>query len=129
MRERTQTGEAGSIPETLISNWNGVEEKTIEAVRLRHRSYSTEKTYISWLRQFQGFVKCKVLQSLDGKDLQDFCNSSATLDRIYIMSIHAKGRFAAANLLSCQIFSPPVNYYRISAKKCHFLFALTVTIK
>jgi integron integrase len=63
---------AGGIPETLINDWKAVEEKTIEAIRLRHRSYSTEKTYILWLRQFQGFVKSKDLKELYGKDLQDF---------------------------------------------------------
>ena len=69
---REHSNEAGGISKALINNWKAVEEKTIEAIRLRHRSYSTEKTYIAWLRQFQGFVKCKELQSLDGKDLQNF---------------------------------------------------------
>ncbi|MBI4655348.1 MAG: integron integrase [Elusimicrobia bacterium] len=63
---------AGGIPETLINDWKAVKEKTIEALRLRHRSYSTEKTYIAWLRQFQDFVKSKYLKDIDGKDLQDF---------------------------------------------------------
>ena len=53
---------AEGIPETLINAWKAVEEKMIEAIRLRHRSYSTEKTYIAWLRQFQGFVKSKELK-------------------------------------------------------------------
>lgn len=65
---------ANSIPETLLNSWKAVEEKTIDALRLRHRSYSTEKTYILWLRQFQGFVKNKDLKDIDGKDLQDFLN-------------------------------------------------------
>lgn len=63
---------ADGIPETLKNDWKAVEEKMIEAIRLRHRSYSTEKTYIAWLRQFQGFVKTKELKDLDGKDIQDF---------------------------------------------------------
>ncbi|MCL5062857.1 MAG: phage integrase N-terminal SAM-like domain-containing protein [Nitrospirae bacterium] len=63
---------AGGISETLINDWKVVEEKTVEAIRLRHRSYSTEKTYIAWLRQFQDFVKSKELKELNGKDLQDF---------------------------------------------------------
>jgi integron integrase len=53
-------------------NWEEIEEKIRQALRLRHRSYSTEKTYVLWLRQFQGFVNGKHLSSLDGKDLQDF---------------------------------------------------------
>jgi len=67
-----QSDKSDGIQETLINDWKAVEKKTIEAIRLRHRSYSTEKTYIAWLRQFQGFVKSKELKNLDGKDIQDF---------------------------------------------------------
>ncbi len=56
----------------MINDWKAVEEKMIEAIRLRHRSYSTEKTYIAWFRQFQRFVKSKDLNSLGAKDIQDF---------------------------------------------------------
>src|SRR3990170_3727840 len=69
---KRHSNKADGISEALISNWKAVEEKTIEAIRLRHRSYSTEKTYTAWLRQFQGFVKSKELKALNGKDLQDF---------------------------------------------------------
>ncbi len=57
-----QSDKSDGIQETLINDWKAVEEKTIEAIRLRHRSYSPEKTYIAWLRQFQGFVKSKELK-------------------------------------------------------------------
>ena len=67
-----EDSDKGGISAELINDWKAVEEKTIEAIRLRHRSYSTEKTYIAWLRQFQGFVKSKDLKELNGKDLQDF---------------------------------------------------------
>ncbi|MDQ7786068.1 MAG: site-specific integrase [Thermodesulfovibrionales bacterium] len=53
-------------------DWKEIEEKMRQALRLRHRSYSTEKTYILWLRQFQGFFDGKHHNSLDGKDLQNF---------------------------------------------------------
>jgi len=68
---------SGGIPETSINDWKVVEKKTIEAIRLRHRSSSTEKTYIAWLRQFQGFVKGRELTALNGKDLQDFLSCLA----------------------------------------------------
>lgn len=41
------SAQASSISEELINKWKAVEEKTTEALRLRHRSYSTEKTYIA----------------------------------------------------------------------------------
>jgi len=61
--------------ETLTSDssdWQRMEEKLREALKLRHRSYSTEKTYIIWLRQFKGFINGKQPNSLTGKNLQDF---------------------------------------------------------
>lgn len=69
---QTAPDENGRPSATIINDWKTIEGKTIEAIRLRHRSYSTEKTYIAWLRQFQGFVKSKDLKELSGKDLQDF---------------------------------------------------------
>jgi len=54
------------------SDWQKIEERLREALKLRHRSYSTEKTYIIWLRQFKGFINGKHPDSLEGKDLQDF---------------------------------------------------------
>lgn len=54
------------------SDWKVLEDNLRKALRLRHRSYSTEKTYVTWLRSFQGFVKSKIPSDLEGKDLQDF---------------------------------------------------------
>lgn len=41
------------------NEWNLLETRTRDALRLRHWSYSTEKTYIAWLRSFQGFINEK----------------------------------------------------------------------
>jgi hypothetical protein len=53
-------------------SWKEIEKKMRQALRLRHRSYSTEQTYMQWIRQFQGFLDGKLHNSLYGKDLQDF---------------------------------------------------------
>jgi len=58
--------------EKLIKDLKAIEKKALEAIRFRHRSYSTEKTYITWLKQFQSFVKSKDLSNLDARDIQDF---------------------------------------------------------
>lgn len=50
---------AGDIPETLINDWKTVEEKTKEAIRLRHRSYSTEKHTLLGLDSFRTLSKAK----------------------------------------------------------------------
>jgi len=54
------------------SDWQKIEERLRRALKLRHRSYSTEKTYIIWLRQFKGFINGKHPNFLSGRDLQDF---------------------------------------------------------
>jgi integron integrase len=54
------------------ADWLIVEERTREALRLRHRSLSTEKTYLIWVRQFREFVKNQQPFTLEAKDLQAF---------------------------------------------------------
>jgi integron integrase len=66
-------GETSSHNET----WKLLEEKMRNALRLRHRSLSTEKTYLIWLRGFKGFVGQKEPHQLEGRDLQDFLSHLA----------------------------------------------------
>ena len=66
----------------MPDDWKKIEEKMREALRLRHRSYSTEKTYVMWLRQFQGFVNGRQPQSLDGKNIQDFLSYLAVEKKV-----------------------------------------------
>ncbi len=51
-------------------DWDLIEERLIEALRLRHRSLSTEKSYKIWVRGFRHFLKQKGPSILEGKDLQ-----------------------------------------------------------
>ena len=60
-----------------LRDWDGIEEKLIEALRLRHRSYSTEKTYKTWVRSFRHFLNHKEPSTLEGKDLQSFLSHLA----------------------------------------------------
>ncbi|MCL5420957.1 MAG: integron integrase, partial [Nitrospirae bacterium] len=45
---------------------------TRNALRLRHMSYSTEKTYLMWLRSFTGFIAGKTPDDLTVADMQQF---------------------------------------------------------
>ncbi len=45
----------------LSRDWQTLEQKLIEALRLRHRSLSTEKTYVSWTRHFGKFLNWRGL--------------------------------------------------------------------
>lgn len=58
-------------------DWKTVEEEMTNALRVRHRLLSTEKTYLSWVRQFHGFVGAKTPPSLEGRDLQNFLSHLA----------------------------------------------------
>jgi integron integrase len=73
-----KTGETSSNEE----NWGLLEEKMREALRLRHRSLSTEKTYLIWLRSFRTFVGEKTPDRLEGRDLQDFLSHLAVEKKV-----------------------------------------------
>ncbi|WP_200891792.1 integron integrase [Candidatus Brocadia sinica] len=64
------------------NEWNLLETQTREALRLRHRSHSTEKTYISWLRSFRGYVHDKKPSELTNGDIQDFLSSLAVEQKV-----------------------------------------------
>jgi integron integrase len=52
--------------------WRFVADEMVRMLRLKHRSLSTEKTYMSWLRGFYGFVKGKSPHALDATHVKDF---------------------------------------------------------
>jgi integron integrase len=65
-----------------VSAWHGIEKKMREALRLRHLSYSTEKTYMTWLRSFRQFVKDLPPMQISGLKLQDFLSYIAVEKRV-----------------------------------------------
>ncbi len=52
--------------------WVWFEKETSKILRLKHMSYRTEKTYLSWVRRLKLFLDGKSPYGLDGGDLQDF---------------------------------------------------------
>jgi integron integrase len=66
-----------SVLSSHVEKWKPLEEKMREALRLRHRSLSTEKTYLIWFRSFRAFVGEKQPGELQGRDLQDFLSHLA----------------------------------------------------
>jgi integron integrase len=77
-RESKAGSSGGSTPE----EWQALEGKLRHALRLRQRSYNTEKTYIMWLRGFRSFVGDKSPSRLEGRDLQDFLSHLAVERRV-----------------------------------------------
>ena len=62
--------------------WAVLEGMMRDALRLRHRSLSTEKTYLIWLRGFRTFVGQKEPNQLQGRDLQDFLSHLAVEKKV-----------------------------------------------
>jgi len=52
--------------------WIWFEKETSRILRLKHMSYRTEKTYLSWVRRLKLFLNEKSPYELNGSDLQDF---------------------------------------------------------
>ena len=68
---RLQTS-AKEKPRENEVEWDAVETKTRNALRLKHMSYSTEKTYLLWLRSFAGFIAEKKPDDINVADMQRF---------------------------------------------------------
>jgi hypothetical protein len=58
--------------------WEELLEKTRKDLRLRHRSLTTEKNYLIWLRHFQRFAGAKGPKELGGRDLQELITQEST---------------------------------------------------
>jgi integron integrase len=69
------------MPES-VRDWASIEGKMLEALRLRHMSYSTEKTYLLWVRGFRAFIKGKDPALLEGRDLRDFLSYLAVEKKV-----------------------------------------------
>jgi len=63
-------------------DWTALEVKMREMLRLKQRSYSTEKTYLTWLRGFRSYMQEKEPSRLEGRDLQDFLSHLAVEKKV-----------------------------------------------
>lgn len=52
--------------------WVGVEKTMKDMLRLRHRSYLTEKTYLKWVDSFKSFISQKDPTLLDEGDIRSY---------------------------------------------------------
>jgi hypothetical protein len=53
-------------------SWVTVNIRSRDELRLQHKSYQTEKAYLSWLRRFERFLKSRPVTTLGGDDVRDF---------------------------------------------------------
>ena len=64
------------------TEWKNVGNLMVKALRLRHRSPSTEKTYLSWLRRFYKYLKGSSPHKLDSSHVRDYMSYLAVERRI-----------------------------------------------
>jgi len=62
--------------------WKEAADEMVRMLRLKHRSLATEKSYLSWLRSFYGFVGGKHPDSLKGSHVKDFLSHLAVERRV-----------------------------------------------
>ncbi len=62
--------------------WTEVEAALMRLMRLRHLSYRTEKTYLSWVLRFQEFCGAKPCTSINQEDLQHFLSFLAVENHV-----------------------------------------------
>lgn len=80
-----QGGEKLPVP-LAPQDRDGVAEKLKERMRLKHYSYSTERSYLDWGRRFQNYVTTvrgrKTPAEWSSEDVRDFLTRLATVDRV-----------------------------------------------
>jgi integron integrase len=54
------------------TQWKAVAQDMVRMLRLKHRSLSTEKTYMGWLRSFYRFLNGQSPYALDSSHVKDF---------------------------------------------------------
>jgi integron integrase len=66
-----QPASPGGLASTT-GGWDSVQESVVRLMPLKHLSYRTEKTYLSWIVRFRTFVNPKSPRSLTDDDLKAF---------------------------------------------------------
>jgi integron integrase len=68
---------AGFLKAAGQNYWQPIEDEFIRALRLRHRSYRTEQSYLHWLRRFVTYLELKVPELVTQEDLERFLSHLA----------------------------------------------------
>ena len=63
---RRVSGGDGVVSKVAVEAWKKVGDEMVRMLRLKHRALSTEKTYLTWVRDFYRFVKGTLPKDLGG---------------------------------------------------------------
>jgi integron integrase len=72
----TSTDQKGSV------QWKQTLEEVKSAIRLRHFSFSTEKTYLGWIARFKTFLKDRDPHLLEANDMKNYLTHLALHGRV-----------------------------------------------
>ena len=64
-----------------LTDWQCADDELVRQLRLRHRSFSTEKTYRGWLRRFAAYL-CKGRKEVSQADLKSYLSYLAVESRV-----------------------------------------------
>jgi hypothetical protein len=65
-----------------ISKWENLLIETRKALRLRRRSFNTEKSYLYWIKAFSEHLNNKNIKSLNADDIQTFLSHIAVYRKV-----------------------------------------------
>ncbi|MDO8721410.1 MAG: integron integrase [Syntrophales bacterium] len=78
--------DAQQVSETNKPDARGILEKLREAIRIKHYSYSTERTYLDWCRRFFAYLeetkKNSRVEGFDERQVRDFLSHLAIRQRV-----------------------------------------------
>jgi len=78
----TKDSESTAIDPKGTLQWKQTLEEAKDAIRLRHFSLSTEKTYLGWIARFKTFLKDRDPNSLEANDMKNYLTHLARFGRV-----------------------------------------------
>jgi integron integrase len=94
------------VRKSVFPDWESLERGLVRILRLKHLSYRTEKSYLSWFIRFRAYVGKKNCTELTEQDVKDFLSFLAVERKISAATQHIAFNallFLYRNLLAVEI--------------------------
>ena len=69
-------------PEPGMCNWEVLEERLRDVLRLEHYAYATERSYIGWVRRYVAYHRWRKPSTLEAADVQAFLKNLAVAEQV-----------------------------------------------
>ena len=100
------TAPVPKVSSPVPANWNLLEEEFIRVIRLKHFSYRTEKSYLSWILRLKAYVRGKSCAAVTEQDVKSFLSFLAVEKKVSAATQRLAFNallFLCRNLLSIEI--------------------------